>query len=164
MGNADARSMAPPTNAVNGEGDDPPTISPNAHTPCVPRREDELWTNDPLLQIFTGADWKLHGVFGDTIHHNNGRHLNWGKGEDKDRKWQHLHERIVAACLPLYSLPNGWWAKHFLALQTTLWHDSRLRGCNSEKACVFALLILCRVRSKTTMSEVMHGKPVATAR
>jgi hypothetical protein len=63
--------------------------------------EDELWTNNPLLQIFTKADWKLHGIFGDTIHHNDGRHLDGEIGEDKDCKWKRLHERIVAAHLPL---------------------------------------------------------------
>jgi hypothetical protein len=151
---ANARVMVPPGNAVNGEEDNPPTVGPNTYVPRVPRTEDELRTADPLLQIFTGADRKLHGVFGDTIHHNDGRHLNGGIGKDKDRKWQRLHERVVAARLPLYSLPNGRWAKRFLTMQTALWHDVRERGCNSEKACVFAPLILCRVRSKKTMSEV----------
>ena len=45
-------------------------------------------------------------------------------------------------------------AKQFLALQTALWRDIRLRGCNSEKACIFAPLILRWVRSKKTMREV----------
>jgi len=151
---ADARVTVPPGNAVNGEGENPPTDGPNVYVPRVPRTEDELRTDDPLLQNFTGADRKLHGVFGDTIHHNDGRHLDGGIGKEEDRKWQRLHERVVAACLPLYSLPNGRWAKRFLALQTALWRDVRERGCNSEKACVFAPLILRRVRSKKTMSEV----------
>jgi len=100
-GDADARLMVPPGNAANGEGDHSPTDGPNAHTPRVPRTEDELWTDDLLLQSFTGADRKLHSVFGDTIHHNNGRHLDGGIGEDEDRKWQRLHERVVKARLPL---------------------------------------------------------------
>jgi hypothetical protein len=153
-GTADARVTVIPGNTVNGEGDHLPTEGPNAHTPRVPRTEDELRTADPLLQSFTGADQKLHGVFGDTIHHNDGRHLDGGIGEDEDRKWQRLHGRVVAARLPLYSLPNGRWAKQFLVLQTALWHDVRMRGCNSEKACDFAPLILRRVSSKKTMSEV----------
>ena len=65
----------PPENVANGEGDHSPTNGPNAHTPCVPQMEAELWTHNPLLQSFTGADQKLHSVFGDTIHHNDGRHL-----------------------------------------------------------------------------------------
>jgi hypothetical protein len=154
MGNANAGVTVPPGNAVNGEGDNPPTVGPNAHTSCMPQTEDELWTNNPLLQIFMGAVWKLHGIFGDTIHHNNGRHLEGGIGENKDRKWQRLHEHVVTARLPLYSLPNGWWAKQFLALQTALWHDVRLWGCNLEKDYIFASLILCRVQSKKRMSEV----------
>jgi hypothetical protein len=152
--NADARVTVPPGNAINGVGDHPPTNGLNAHTPRVRQTEDELRTDNPLLQSFTGTDRKLHSVFGDTIHHNDGCHLDGGIGEDEDRKWQRLHERVVAACLPLYSLPNGRWAKQFLALQTALWHDVRLRGCNSKKACVFAPLILRRVCSKKTMSKV----------
>jgi len=154
MGTADARVTVPPGDAVNGEGDHPSTEGPNAHTPRMPRTEDELRTADPLLQSFTGADRNLHGVFGDTIHHNDGRHLDGGIGEDEDHKWQWLHERIVAARLPLYSLPNGQWAKQFLVLQTALWHDVRMRGCNLEKASIFVPLILRRIRSKKTMSEV----------
>jgi hypothetical protein len=53
---ADAWVTVPPGNAVNGEGDHPPIDGPNAHTPRVPRTEDELRTDDPLLQSFTGAD------------------------------------------------------------------------------------------------------------
>jgi hypothetical protein len=153
-GDADVQVTVYHGNTVNVEGDDPPTVGPIAHTPHMLRMEDELWTNILLLQIFTGVDQKLHGVFGDTIYHNDGRHLNGGIGEDNDCKWQCLHKRVVAACLPFYSLPNSWWAKCFLTLQTALWHDVRLRGCNSEKACIFAPLILCQVSSKKTMSKV----------
>jgi hypothetical protein len=67
-GDADARLMVPPGNPANGEGDHSPTDGPNAHTPRVPRTEDELWTDNLLLQSFTGADRKLRSVFGDTIH------------------------------------------------------------------------------------------------
>jgi hypothetical protein len=107
MGNTDAWVMVPPGNAINGEGDNPPTVGPNAQTPRMPRMENELCTNNLLLQIFMGADRKLHGIFGDTIHHNDGCHLDGGIGEDEDRKWQRLHKRIVTAHLPLYSLTNG---------------------------------------------------------
>ncbi len=145
----------PPGNTVNVEGDTPPTVGPNAHTPRVPLTEDELRTNNLLLlQIFTRVDLKLHGIFGDTIYHNDGHLLNRGIGEDEDRKWQWLHKHIAVACLPLYSLPNSWWAKQFLALQTALWRDVRLLRYNLEKACIFAPLILCRVWSKKMMSKV----------
>jgi len=117
-GNADAQVMVPTGNAVNGEGDHSTTNGPNTHTPHVPRTEKELQTNNPLLQGFAGADQKLHSVFGDTIHHNDGRQLDGGIGGDKDRKWRCLHERIVAA--------NSRWAKQFLALQTALWCDVRM--------------------------------------
>ena len=85
-GAADVQVMVIPGDTVNGEGDHPPTKGLNTHTPRVPRTEDELRTANPLLQSFTGADQKLHGVFGDTIHHNDGCHLDGGIGEDEDRK------------------------------------------------------------------------------
>jgi hypothetical protein len=53
---ADARVTVPPGNTVNGEGNHPPTNGPNAYTPRITRTEDELRTNNPLLQSFTGAD------------------------------------------------------------------------------------------------------------
>ena len=106
-GIAVARVAVIPGNTVNGEGDHTPTDGWNAYVPRVPRTEDKLRTNNPLLQSFTGVDPKLHGVFGDTIHHNDGRHLKGGIGKDEDCKWQCLHECIVAASLPLYSLTNG---------------------------------------------------------
>ncbi len=40
----------------------PLSNGPNAHTPGMSRTEDELRTDDPLLQSFTGADRKLHIV------------------------------------------------------------------------------------------------------
>jgi hypothetical protein len=51
---------------------------------------------------------------------------------------------------------KGLWKKRFLALQTALWRNVRMRGCDSKKACIFAPLILClrQVSSKKTMSEV----------
>ena len=82
-GDADARVTVPPGNAVKGVGDQSPTNGPNARIPRVPRTEDELWTDDPLLQSFKGADRKLHSVFGDTIHHNDGHHLTGGLGKTR---------------------------------------------------------------------------------
>ncbi len=48
---ADARVTVPPGNAINGEGDNPPTVGPNAYVPRVMRTKDELRIVDPLLQI-----------------------------------------------------------------------------------------------------------------
>jgi hypothetical protein len=58
---ADARVTVPPGDAVNSEGDNPPTVGPNVYVPRVPRTEDELRTDDPLLQNFTEAD-RIYGL------------------------------------------------------------------------------------------------------
>ena len=61
----------------------------------------------------------------------------------------------MSACsLALYDLPSGRWAARFLALQTALWRDARLRSCNSEKALIFAACILQKVRDVKRFSDV----------
>ena len=123
--------------------------------------EAELREEDPQLQVLTAADRKLMSVYGDTIHQNDGTHLDGGIGAFEDRKWQRLYKRIIACNLPLYDLPSGKYANTFLELQTQLWRDVRARKCNSEKALLFAPLILRKVKGLKTFSET---KPIIWAR
>ncbi len=51
-------------------------------TPCT-FTEEELRDTDPRLQQLTAADRRLLGIFGDTIHLNNGTHLDGGIGSMK---------------------------------------------------------------------------------
>ena len=57
--------------------------------------------------IVSDADRRLCSVYGDTIHQNDGAHLDGGIGVAEDAKWQRLHLRVAACNLQLYDLPNG---------------------------------------------------------
>jgi hypothetical protein len=126
IGGEDACAYAP--TAVAGtaaEGDAPPAGSnmQGAHGHFMPRTftEEELHEADPRLQWLTTADRWLLGIFGDTIHLNDGTHLNGWIGATENAKWQRLYNRVTACSLPLYNLPNGRWTHHFLTTLTNLW-------------------------------------------
>ncbi len=69
--------------------------------------EAELCMEDSQLQLLTDADSWLCSVYGDTIHQNDGTHLDSGIGVAEDAKWQRLYLWIAACHLLLYHLPNG---------------------------------------------------------
>ena len=96
-------------------------------------------------------------VYGDTIHQNDGTHLDGGIGVAEDAKWQRLHLRVAACNLPLYDLPNGRWANWFLETLTNLWVGVVERRWNSERPLVFQACILWRVRG---ISRFHNGKPI----
>ena len=56
----------------------------------IPQRwsAEELQNGDRAMQDITPADVKLIEVYGDSIHQNDGTHLDGGIGEAKDQKWQ----------------------------------------------------------------------------
>jgi len=140
-----------PTAEVAADGNPPAEME--YYTP-IRLTAEEIMHNDPNLQGITPADRKLIEVYGDTIHQNDGRHLDGGIGIQEDRKWQRLHFRVASCTLALYDLPNGRWANRFLAIQTKLWRDTRQRNCNSEKPLVFAACILCKVKDVKRFSDV----------
>ena len=102
----------------------------------------ELRAEDPRLQRLTDADHRLCSVYGNTIHQNDGTHLDDGIGIAEDTKWQWLHLRVAACNLPLYNLPNGRWATRFLKTLTNLWVGVIERRWNSERPLVFTACIL----------------------
>ena len=134
---------------------DDAAANPNAEY-FTPQRwtADELRRDDPLMQDTTPADQRLISIYGDTIHQNDGRHLDGGIGAAEDRKWQRLYMRIAACKSPLYDLPNGHWAVRFLSIQTQLWRDARMRQCNSEKPLIFAPCILRKVKDVKSARDI----------
>jgi hypothetical protein len=114
----------PATARVAPEGDTPPagSLVQSVHGHSLPSTftEAELREADPQLQRLTTADWRLLGIFGDTIHLNNGTHLDGGIGAAEDAKWQRLYNRVAACSLPLYNLLNGCWAHCFLTADRPL--------------------------------------------
>ena len=81
---------------------------------------EELQHGDLVMQQITPIDWKLITIDGNTIHQNDGLHLNGKIGVSEDRKWQCMFRHVVSCKLVLYDLPNGHWANQFLTLQTEL--------------------------------------------
>jgi hypothetical protein len=69
--------------------------------------EAELRAEDPQLQLLTDANSWLCSVYGDTIHQNDGTHLDSGIGVAEDAKWQWLYLWAATCHLLLYDLPNG---------------------------------------------------------
>ena len=93
------------------EGDAPPAGGniQGVHGHFMPRTftEEELHEADPQLQRLTAVDRWLLGIFGNTIHLNDGTHLDGDIGAAEDAKWQRLYNSVAACSLPLYNLPNG---------------------------------------------------------
>ena len=125
----------------------------------LPRQctEAELRAEDPQLQRLTDADRWLYSVFGDTIHQNDGTHLDDGIGVADNTKWQRLHLRVAACNLPLYDLPNGCWAHRFLEALMNLWVGVVKRCWNSKCPLVFQACIIWRVRG---ISSFQDAKPI----
>jgi len=117
----------------------------------------ELRAEDPRLQRLTDAGRRLWSVYGDTIHQNDGTHLDGGIGVAEDAKWQRLHLRVAACNLPLYDLPNGCWATRFLETLTNLWIGVVEHRWNSERPLVFQACILWRVCGISRFHDV---KPI----
>ena len=67
----------------------------------------ELKAEDPQLQRLTDANHRLCSVYGNTIHQNDGTHLDGGIGVAEDAKWQRLYLRVAACHLQLYDFPNS---------------------------------------------------------
>ncbi len=118
------------TAGTAAEGDAPPAgrDMQGAHGHFMPHTftEEELHEADLRLRRLTAADWRLLGILGDTIHLNDGTHLDGGIADAEGAKWQRLCNHVAACSLPLYNLPNGQWAHRFLTMLTDLlgWSDS----------------------------------------
>jgi len=134
-----------------------------AHGHFVPRHctDAEFRAEDPRLQRLTDADRRLCSVYGDTIHQNDGTHLDGGIGAAEDAKWQRLHLRVAACNLPLHDLPNGRWAHWFLETMTDLWVGVVEHHWNSERPLVFQACALWRVRGISRFHDV---KPIIWGR
>ena len=105
----------------------------------------ELQPEDSWLQRLTDAARWLCGVYDNTIHQNNGTHLDGGIGVAEDAKWQRLQLREAACKLLLYDPLNGQWATWFLKTLTGLWMGVVEQQWNSECPLVFQACILQQV-------------------
>ena len=133
------------------------------HGHFVPRHctDAELRAEHPQLQWLTDANHWLCSVYGDTIHQNDGTHLDGRIGIAEDAKWQRFHLRVAACNLPLYDLPNGRWAHRFLETLTDLWVEVVERCWKSDRPLVFQACVLQRVCGISRFHDV---KPIIWGR
>jgi hypothetical protein len=123
--------------------------------------EAELRAGDPQLQRLTDANRRLCSAYSDTIHQNDGTHLDGGIGVAKEAKWQRLYLWVTSGQLLLYDLPNNPWANRFLETLTSLWIGVVERCWNSKRPLVFQAVILHRVQGVDRFHDV---KPIIWGR
>jgi hypothetical protein len=86
------------------------------------------------------ADKRLIEVYGDTVHHNDGRHLHGGVEDDAEMC--ELGDRVFIFPHPMYSHPQGKVGKRLLQMYVTELKGVRARKWNSERALIFPAVIL----------------------
>eukprot|EP00956_Cyclotella_meneghiniana_P009504 scaffold13157_cov41-Cyclotella_meneghiniana.AAC.3 len=107
---------------------------------------------DSRLQNLTPADWKLMGVYGDTIHQNDGRHLDGGINDDA--VWQRRWRKVVSTKLSLWFAPKGKIGRAFVELLAKEWRGVRERHWNAERPIVFAAVVLSRSSTVKSASGI----------
>jgi hypothetical protein len=108
---------------------------------------------DTRMQNLTRADELLMGVYGDTIHLNDGTHMSGGIADD--HVWQRRWLKVVSVDLKLWAPP----AKHaigkkFVNMLANELQGVRMRKWNSERAMLFAPVILNRKSGVVKASEI----------
>ena len=99
--------------------------------------------DDPLLQQLNAADNLLMRVYGDTIHKNDGTHLDGGI--EDNAVWQWRWSRVAAVNLRLWDVPRKCaLGKRFVNLLANEFRGARLRKWNSERVVIFPSVILQR--------------------
>jgi hypothetical protein len=69
------------------------------------RARDVKGEEDLGRQVRHACNNQLVAVYGDSIHRNDGRHLDGGVADDS--VWQRRYDRVVAHPHPMYNLPKG---------------------------------------------------------
>ena len=69
-----------------------------------------------MHKVFAKVYMKCFGLYGDTIHCNDGTHLDGGIGIADDRKMQRLSMRIAKHPHPFYDIPREEIGNHFLKI------------------------------------------------
>ena len=98
-------------------------------------------------------------VFGDTIHLNDGTHLDGGIADDSD--WQRRWWDVVSCDFTLWELPtNNHLGKRFVNALANEWKGVSLRKWNADRPLIFAACVLHRSISvrgaKAIKQTIMH--------
>jgi hypothetical protein len=109
--------------------------------------------DDTRIQPLSRADELLLSVYGDTIHQNNGTHLNGGVRND--RLWQRRWLKVVSGDLKLWTPPRKHFeGKKFINMFANELAGVRTRDWNSERAMLFAPVILNRKSGVVKASDI----------
>ncbi len=87
---------------------------------------------DLACQFLHPCDNQLITVYGDTIHRNDGRHLDGGIADDG--VWQRRYNRVVAHPHPMYNPPKGGVGHRVVSTMAREFTGVRERKWNSERA------------------------------
>ena len=100
----------------------------------------------------TPPDQKLSSIYGDHIHNNDGTHMDRGISDDK--LWQRLWRRTVNIPPRFYRPPLGQLGKEFVETLADEFAGIRTRRWNSERALIFAPLILNKARGVRCAKDI----------
>jgi len=95
---------------------------------------------DLARQVLYPCDNQLIAVYGDTIHRNDGRHLDGGIADDN--VWQGRYDRVVSHPHPMYNPPKGGLGQRVVSTMAREFTGVRERKWNSERALIFAACVL----------------------
>ncbi len=104
------------------------------------RARDVEGEEDLGRQILHACDNQLVTVYGDSIHCNDGRHLDGGVADDSI--WQRRYNWVVAHLHPMYNPPKGGLGQRVVLTMAREFGGVRKQRWNSERALIFAACVL----------------------
>ncbi len=106
------------------------------------RARDVEGEEDLGRQVLHAWDNQLVAVYGDSIHRNDGRHLDGGVANEK--VWQRRYDWVVAHPHPMYNLPKGGLGHRVVLTLAKEFGGIRERKWNSKRALIFGACVLCK--------------------
>jgi hypothetical protein len=104
------------------------------------RMRDIKGEEDLARQFLHPCDNQLIAVYGDTIHCNDGHHLDGGIANNC--VWQRRYDHVVAHPHPMYNPPKGGVGHRVVSTMAREFTGIRERKWNSERALIFAACVL----------------------
>ena len=144
--NGDANEPGLPSDGIPDGGDEEETESDEPGGSARGREnvyvevQDVEGDEDLRNQEYFACDKLLVEVYGDSIHRNDGRHMDGGVADDS--VWQLRYDRVVAHPHPMYNPPKGGLGHRVVSTMAKEFTGVRERKWNSERPLIFAACIL----------------------
>ncbi len=97
---------------------------------------------DLVHQVLHACDNQLIVVYRDSIHRNDGHHLDGGIADNK--VWQGRYDRVVSHPHPMYNPLKGGLSQRVVSTMAREFTGVRERKWNSKQALIFATCVLCK--------------------